>query len=190
MLAIMRRSLLTGVLANLAGPTAWAGPYFNTYRTDLDSLSREAVRQLNEARAQVINMFSELDSTNQDAAEGRRKEVIAYLEKAQAAFQQIASKVGNRQLNLSPNSDESKLIVEQFRLALDRSKLPFPKTEQELAQLAVTVVGKYEQTISRADLKGFPKNWRGVRDIILSEIDLLNVGNLASIVWVISKENS
>ena len=40
----------------------------------------------------------------------------------------------------------------------------------------------------KANLDNFPKNWKGVREIILSEIDLLAIGNLVSIVWTISEQ--
>jgi hypothetical protein len=55
-----------------------------------------------------------------------------------------------------------------------------------LAKLAVTIVDLYAQSLEKANLAGFPKQWQGMRQIISSEIDLLYVGNLASIVWVIS----
>jgi hypothetical protein len=187
---LSRRIFLLGAASTALCSSAHAGPYFNTYQTDVDELSRDAVRKLNDARSAVLDMFNDLDAGKLDAAETDRKRVLTALASAEDEFRQVADKVGTRPLALSPKTDDEKLVLEQFRQALERRKLAFPQTEYDLAQVAVIVVGEYSQTIAKADLKGFPKNWKPTRDIILSEINLLSVGNLASIIWVISKGSS
>jgi dephospho-CoA kinase len=188
--ALKRRAVLLLMASMVYCSTTRAGPYFNTYQTELDTLSRQAVKQLNDGRTAVINMFNALDAGNEHAADTERTRAVRLLTEAKEMFQQIAAKVGDRPLLLDPSTDEEKLVVFQFRAALDRRKLQFPRTERELAALAVTVVGEYAETVSKADFKGYPKNWTGSRAVILSEIELLYVGNLASIVWVISKKST
>jgi hypothetical protein len=135
-------------------------------------------------------MLNEVDAGNRDGADSLRRRALELLFQSQKTFQEIVGKVSDRKLEFRTTTDDGKLVLAQLRNALDRKKLPFPATERDLASLAVAIVGKYAQTIEKADLRGFPKNWKGVRDIILSEIDLLNIGNLVSIVWVLSKESS
>lgn len=83
-------------------------------------------------------MFNALDGGNEHAADTERTRAVRLLTEAKEMFQQIAAKVGDRPLLLDPSTDEEKLVVFQFRAALDRRKLQFPRTERELAALAVT----------------------------------------------------
>jgi RecA/RadA recombinase len=169
---------------------AFGGPYFNSYRTEVDSLSREAVRLLGEARKATIDMFHDLDVEDRKAADDHRKAALSALASARQLFEDLAAKVGDRVLVMKPASADEQLVLAQFRAALEKHKIPFPTTERQLANIAIVVVDNYGRTIARANLDGFPRNWKGVREIILSEIVLLDVGNLVSVVWVISKENS
>ena len=167
--------------------TSPAGPYFNTTRKEIDAASREAVKQLSDARILVIQMLTDLDMGQFERARNERVQAVKLLESSHAQFQDIEAKVPNQPLKLAPKSDDEKKVVADFADALAARKLDFPKTEKQLAHLAVIVVIRYSTTIEKANLEGFPKNWRGVRDIILSEIDLLTIGNLVSIAWIISE---
>lgn len=162
-----------------------AGPYFNTAATEIDSQSRSAVKELSDARIELIQMFSELDAGRVDRANEARSRAIKLLDQAHSDFKEIEAKVPAQPLKFSVRSEDEKQILDAFANALASRKLAFPKTEKELAFLAITIVGNYLTTVQKADLRGFPKNWMGVRAIILSEIDLLTVGNLVSVVWII-----
>jgi hypothetical protein len=174
-------------LAPLCLTESVAGPYFNTSRKEVDGQSREAVKQLSDARILIIRMFTDLDMGQMESARTERSQAINLLQLAVVQFQDIETKAPNQPLRFSISSDEDKRIVGEFTQELVKRKLDFPKTEKELARLAVVVVKNYLVDVQKANLEGFPKNWRGVRQIILSEVDLLTIGNLVSIVWIISE---
>jgi hypothetical protein len=163
------------------------GPYFNTPRREIDGESREAVKQLSDARIQIIQMLTDLDMGQLERARGERVQALKLLDVAVNLFQDIETKVPNQPLKVSPRSEDEKQIVSEFSQELAKRKFEFPKTEKELARLSVTVVKGYMIDIQKANLDGFPKNWKGVRQIILSEVNLLTVGNLVSIVWTIAE---
>lgn len=190
MSARIGRRILISLIGCLAGVRASAGPYFNADRASVSELSREAVAQLNDARIAVIEMFTALDAGKRDDVERLKKAAVEKLKSALAKFQEVAENVGTKPLDIKPRSDEEERLVAEFKSTLAHRKIPFPQTESELAQLAVTIVESYYDSIDKADFVGFPKKWQSVRQIILSEIDLLYVGNLASIVWVLSASAS
>jgi hypothetical protein len=186
-LAIGRRITLGLIGGFGVMSTASAGPYFNADRPYVRELSRDAVAQLNTARIAVIEMFTALDARKDREIVAQSKgRALDNLREALGKFRKIADEVGTKPLSLQPHSEEEERIIQEFMTALKREGIEPPKTERDLAQLAVTIVQSYSQAIEKADLAGFPKQWQGVRQIVLSEIDLLYVGNLASIVWVIS----
>jgi hypothetical protein len=184
--AIMRRVALGLIGCLMMVATASAGPYFNADRPAVSDLSRVAVAQLNAARIAVIEMFTALDAGNGNEVALSRSRALSDLQGALGIFREIGEKVGTRPLSIKPRSDEEGHIIDEFMAALQKRKIEPPTTERDLAKLAVTIVDLYAQSLEKASLAGFPKQWQGVRQIILSEIDLLYVGNLASIVWVIS----
>ena len=164
-----------------------AGPYFNSSRKEVDGLSRLAVKELGDARIQVIQMLTELDAGELKKMAEARGKAIEFLQSALKNFQTIEDKVPKQPLVLKANSEDESRIFSQFRNTLKLKKLPEPKTEKDLAVLATTMVNRYFRAVAKANLSEFPKNWKGVREVILSEIDLLSVGNLVSVVWIIKK---
>jgi hypothetical protein len=183
----MRMVGLASISLLLLSGASTAGPYFNTPRKEVADLSREAVTQLSDARIQLIQLFKDLDAGSSEKAHGDREQALKLLNDAYARFKEIATKVPNQPLKLYPKSADEEQVIKESLGALASRKLDQPKTEKDLAILAVVIVGNYGDAVRKANLDNFPKNWKGVREIILSEIDLLAIGNLVSIVWTISE---
>jgi hypothetical protein len=183
----MRKVGLASVSLLLLSGASTAGPYFNTPRKEVAVLSREAVTQLSDARIQLIQLFKDLDAGRSEKARGDREQALKLLKDAYTRFKEIEEKVPAQPLKLVAKSADEEEVIKEFFGALASRKLDQPKTEKDLANLAVVIVGRYEEAVTKANLDDFPKNWKGVREIILSEIDLLAIGNLVSIVWTISE---
>src|SRR5262245_47632203 len=118
-ITLSRRMVVFGLLSIGYYSGAVAGPYFNTYRTDVDALSREAVKQLGAARTAVIDMLNELDAGNRDGAESLRRRALELLFQSQKTFQEIVGKVSDRKLEFRTTTDDGKLVLVQLRNALD-----------------------------------------------------------------------
>jgi hypothetical protein len=134
-------------------------------------------------------MLTELDVGHLDKANELRKVALGQLAEAIGQFKQIEQKVSNRPIDVFKfSSEREKQIVVEFIEGLKRRRRELPKTERELATLAVDITTDYAKTIAEAKLEGFPKQWEGVRQIILAEISLLSIGNLTSVVWTITEQ--
>lgn len=168
-------------------PSVNAGPYFNSSNKDLEELSRAAVKDLSDARIAAIKMLTELDAKHPDEAKKHREEAVRLLHKSLGEFSKIEDLAPNQSIEYSNfNGEQEKRIIAELSDALKRNGKQLPKTEKELAYLAVEYVQDYTATIEKARLDGFPREWQGVRQIIISETQLISIGNLASVVWTIS----
>lgn len=179
----------TCLVLSFAVAPANAGPYFNSNGKEIKDTSKAAVKDLSDGRIAAINMLTALDAGDQGKAADYRKTALLLLRKSFDEFAKIESIVPNQSIQYSLfKTDEEKRIRAELEAALARSKKEFPKTEKDLARLAVEYVRNYANTIEQAKLEGFPKQWQGVRQIILSEAELIYIGNLVSIVWTITEQ--
>jgi hypothetical protein len=168
---------------------AHSGPYFNPPSRLVGELAQASVRQLSEARITVIRMLTELDFGRVDRANELRKVALGQLNEAIGQFKQIQQKVSDKPIDVfKANNEREKQITIGFVEGLKRRQREVPKTERDLAALAVDITTEYAKTIAEAKLEGFPKQWEGVRQIILAEINLLSIGNLTSVVWTINEQ--
>lgn len=173
----------------LLGAPANAGPYFNSANKKVKELSQAAIKYLSDSRIAAINMLSELDAGHMDKANEYRKTAMQTLQKSIEGLSEIQSIVPNQEIRYSNfKSEEERKIISEFASALKPRGKGLPKSEKELAQLAVDTVKEYASVIEGAKLEGFPKQWQSVRRIILSDSELQNIGNLASVVWTVSEQ--
>jgi hypothetical protein len=169
----------------LLAAVAWAGPSFNSDRKELAEQSRQAGAALHQALADVHLMLEYLELGQIEKAERRRQDALETLDSAIDRYKQLAEKAPRQKLITDPHTDLEKAAVESLPRALRTRNLEMPATEQQLAQLAESLVWEFRKALSNSPRfdKTTLRAYAYFERLLREEGFLLNVGIYASVIW-------
>jgi len=163
-----------------------ASPSFNTNRPNLQKNSREAGAMLNDGLAASHTMFKFLEYQSFNEANSERNRAVQFLKDAKVKYEGLVKQAPDQDLVMRPSTDDEKSAEQDFRKRLAEAKIEQPKTERQLAAIAVTVVTQHLKLLDELKFKGGRDDNERLRALIHSQATLLELGILTTIAWDIS----
>jgi hypothetical protein len=181
---MLRTLALLAALAFTA--SAFAGASFNTNRDELDARSREAGDQLQQAVQLTHGIFRALEKKSNAGAAQQTQQAIDAFDGARRKYQGLVEQTPMQPLRLDPDTSESKQALEDLHRYCAMARLDFPKTERDLANVAVRIVENHIKVLSSMKFSGTPSDYGPIRALLRSESFVMEVGIVTSIVWTIA----
>lgn len=186
----MKRIILTflAIWVVFASSPAKAGTFYNPVgEPGTEKAGAEASAQLNEGIASLHLMYAAIERRDKDGALKMKSNVERQLDNALSIFTKIQDMVPDKALSLKPrNATENEILDQFYKISLPNQKLDPPKTQKELAKLAVNVVGDFLTRVRKSGVFGDAKDWNTARDLIRNELLLQQIGLATSLIWVLS----
>jgi hypothetical protein len=174
---------LLGVIPLLTSQVAVAGSAFNTSREELDKQSRAAGEHLQDGLALCHEMLGALEVRNTDEAEKLRHEALEKLDDALNELRAIQELAPKQELLLSPRNELDKEVLDLLHQRLEARKTEFPRTERDLADLAVNAVRGFRAILVDTKLRGETDDLPAMYKLIMENTFVEQVGIMDSIVW-------
>lgn len=179
----LRLVVLVGLIVSAS---AYGRPSFNSDRPELIKSSQAAGAELNRAFERTHVMFRYVEFQSIAEAEKERTATIAQFQKALDLFRNVEKLAPNQELVAAPATEDDKTALNDLARHIGAEKLSFPKTEKELAKLAIILVERHTNLMRETQLKGGKGDNERLRKLIKSHALLLELGILTSIAWDIS----
>ena len=132
-------------------------------------------------------MYAALERNDNGNFQRHKDGAITTLKSASEQFKSIVNQVSTREIKLEPRNDLEKETIETFKYALASNKIPQPKTERELIQVAIVITDSVRARLEKGDIKPGGEDWRPVRELIRKQLDLAGVGLAASLLFTSKK---
>lgn len=176
------------ILVVFASGQLQAGTFYNPVgEPGTEKAGAEASAQLNEGIASLHLMYAAIERRDKDGALKMKSNVERQLETALNIFTKIQEMVPEKALTLKPrNATEIEILDQFYKISLPNQKLDTPKTQKDLAKLAVSVVGDFLTRVKKTGIFGDAKDWIVARDLIRNELLLQQIGLATSLIWVLS----
>lgn len=178
--------LLLQATALAIGSAAHAGPSFNSDREGLVKLSEAAGAELQRGFSQFHEMLRCMELHDPKCVDDARQRSLASFDKAATLFEDVAADAPKQKLVMNPTSDEEKQALASLQSLLQQREIPFPATEQALAEIAVKLVRQHAELLRKANFKGTKADYPLLRRVLSSQGAVLDIGILSSIAWTIS----
>lgn len=179
----LRLAVLVGLVVSLS---VYGRPAFNSDRPELIKDSQAAGAELNSAFERTHVMFRYVEFQSIAEAEKERTATIAQFQKALDMFRGVEKLAPNQELVAAPKTADDMTALDDFKRHLKTENLSFPKTEKQLAELAVVLIDRHTNVLRETQLKGGKGDNQRLRKLIKSQALLLELGILTSIAWDIA----
>lgn len=177
---------LTLLAALVATAPAFAGASFNTDRDELDARSRDAGDQLQQAVQLTHGIFRALEKKNSAGVGQQTQQAIDAFDGARKKYQELAEQTPLQPLRFEPDTSEAKQALDDLHRYCAMARLDFPKTERDLANVAVRILENHVKVLRSMKFSGTPSDYGPIRVLLRSESFVMEVGIVTSIVWTIA----
>jgi hypothetical protein len=183
-MSVVRFLILAFGIVGIDCGVATAGSFYNPLGDPgLEQKGAEGAARLNEALASVHLMYAALERKDASVNE-RKKNAVDQLSSSLELFKTVRDLAGDKPISLrGRNETEQESINHFLRVTLTELKLPQPKTQMDLANVAVTIVSNFEILLDKTRLDPKSGDFTVVRQIIRAEISLEEVGLASSLIY-------
>ena len=168
---------------------AIAGSFYNPAGDPgLEKKGADAAAKLNEALASIHYMYAAYERKDAPTFERYKKTATEEISISFDLFKSVRELAGDKLISLKPrNAEEQESISLFLKETVAAFKLGPPKTQKDLANVAVIFIGNFRNVLEKTKLDTKSYDRAGLVPLFTAQVSLEEVGLAASLIWYNSR---